>query len=99
VNGVARNAHNRYLRAELLRLSGRAGEAAGWYGSIAQRASYDLMYLAPSALRLARIMDARGNTAGAAEHYRRFTALWGEADPELRAVVGEAGVRLGRVGN
>jgi hypothetical protein len=37
-------ASRRFLQAELLREAGRAGEAAGWYQSIAQRSPYELVY-------------------------------------------------------
>jgi tetratricopeptide (TPR) repeat protein len=83
-------ASDRYLRAELLHHLGRDEEAIGWYRSIAQRASYELVYVAPAERRLAEIYDARGDEAAAREHYRRFIDLWRDADPELQPVVAEA---------
>lgn len=83
-------ASDRYLRAELLHRLGRDEEAIGWYRSIAQRASYELVYVAPAERRLAMIYDATGDEAAAREHYRRFIDLWRDADPELQPAVAEA---------
>ncbi|HET9040853.1 MAG TPA: BTAD domain-containing putative transcriptional regulator, partial [Gemmatimonadales bacterium] len=87
-------ASDRFFRAELLHLLGRDEEAIGWYQSIAERASYELVYLAPAQSRLAGIYEARGDTASAAARYRRVVELWREADPELRGPVEEAERRL-----
>jgi hypothetical protein len=69
-------------------------EALGWFGSIAERAAYELVYLAPAHRRQAEIHDRRGDRARAAQHYRRFIQLWGEADPELQPIVATARKRL-----
>lgn len=45
-------ASQRYLRAELLRETGRTDEAAGWYASIAERSPYELIYAGPARRRL-----------------------------------------------
>ena len=87
-------ASDRFLRAELLRMLGRADEAIGWYASIAERATYELMYLAPAELRLGRIYEARGTRTAALEHYRRFLELWRGADPELQPAVVEVEGRV-----
>jgi tetratricopeptide (TPR) repeat protein len=87
-------ASDRFLRAELLRMLGRADEAIGWYTSIAERATYELMYLAPAQLRLGWIYEARGTRTAALEHYRRFVELWRGADPELQPAVVEAERRV-----
>jgi tetratricopeptide (TPR) repeat protein len=87
-------ASDRFFRAELLHLLGRDEEAIGWYQSIAERASYELVYLAPAQSRLAGIYEARGDTVAAAARYRRVVELWREADPELRGPVEEAERRL-----
>jgi tetratricopeptide (TPR) repeat protein len=80
-------AADRFLRAELLRKLGREQEATGWYASIAERASYELIYLAPAEWRLGEMAEAAGDRATAAPHYRRFAELWKDADPELRSTV------------
>ncbi|HEY7636535.1 MAG TPA: BTAD domain-containing putative transcriptional regulator [Gemmatimonadales bacterium] len=46
-------ASQRFLRAELLEEVGRTEEAAGWYGAIAERSPYELIYAAPARERLA----------------------------------------------
>ena len=87
-------AADRYLRADLLRELGREEEAIGWYRAIAERASYELVYLAPAQYRLAQIYDHRGERAEAAMRYRRFLELWQDPDPELLPVVAKARQRL-----
>jgi DNA-binding SARP family transcriptional activator/tetratricopeptide (TPR) repeat protein len=86
---------DRFLRAELLHLLGRDEQAMGWYHSIAERAPYELVYLAPSELRLGRIYEARGDAVEAGVHFRRFVELWREADPQVRPLVLEAHRRSG----
>ena len=83
-------ASDRYLRAELLHQLGRDEEAVGWYESIAQRASYELVYVAPAERRLATIYRAYGDQAAAREYSQRFVDLWRNADPALQPVVAEA---------
>lgn len=46
-------AHDRFLRAELLRRAGRHAEAAGWYASIGGDSFFDLPYVAAARRRLA----------------------------------------------
>jgi tetratricopeptide (TPR) repeat protein len=87
-------ASDRFLRAELLRQVGREDEAIGWYRSIAERSSYELVYLAPAQLRLAQIYDERGDLEQARGYYRRFRELWRDPEPELRAMTAEADRRL-----
>ncbi len=48
-------ASQRYLRAELLRETGRPEEAAGSYSIIAQRSPYELIYAAPARQRMAEM--------------------------------------------
>jgi len=95
---VMAEAYDRYLRGELLARSGREDEALGWFGSIAERAAYELVYLAPSHLRQAEIYDRREDRREAAKHYRRFIELWREADRELQPVVDQARKRLAALG-
>ena len=92
-------AYDRYRRAELLADEGREDEALGWFGSIAERAAYELVYLAPAHLRRAEIYDRRGNRDAAVEHYRKFIDLWRDADPELQPAVNKARDRLAALVN
>jgi tetratricopeptide (TPR) repeat protein len=87
----------RWLKAELLRELGRLEEAARWYRTISQASTYDLIYLAPSQLRLGQIHQELGDLHRAAGHYRQFTELWAACDAELRPLVAEAGGRLARL--
>jgi tetratricopeptide (TPR) repeat protein len=93
----ASEAYDRYFRAELLERLGRQDEALGWYGSIAERAAYELVYLAPAHRRQAEIYERRGQRELAAPHYRRFIELWNGADPELQPAVAKARSRLAEV--
>jgi DNA-binding SARP family transcriptional activator/tetratricopeptide (TPR) repeat protein len=86
--------HDRFLRAEALLALGRLGEAARWYASIAQRAAYEQVYLAPSELRLGEIAERQGELARAARHYQRFVDLWADADSALQPQVAAARHRL-----
>jgi tetratricopeptide (TPR) repeat protein len=87
-------AADRFLRAELLREQGRLDEAIDWYGSIAERASYELVYLAPAELGIAKSYEAKGDSAAAIAHYRRFVELWRRADSRLQPAVAEAEGRI-----
>lgn len=87
-------ARDRFLRAEALHALGRCEEALGWYRSIAERAAYELVYLAPAELRQAEIRDRRGERALAARHHARFAELWASADAPLQPRVAEARRRL-----
>ena len=89
---------DRYYRAELLRRLGRTDEASGWYGSMAQRATYELPYVAPSQLQLAKLAEARGERDEARRHYVSFVDSWRLADPELSPVVDDARARLAKLG-
>jgi hypothetical protein len=78
-------AHERWLRAELLRDLGRHAEALRLYRSFPDPAGYDLMYLAPARRREAELLERAGQTAAAAHGYGRVVRLWREAEPALRA--------------
>ena len=43
---------------------------------------------------LAKMFDARGDTANAVQHYRDFIEFWKSADPELQPRVAAARERL-----
>jgi tetratricopeptide (TPR) repeat protein len=74
---------DRFLRAELLHQLGRDEEAAGWYRSIADRSSHELVYLAPAQYRLGQIRDHQRDHLGALAYYRRFLRLWRDGDPDV----------------
>jgi DNA-binding SARP family transcriptional activator/TolB-like protein len=93
----AAEAYDRYFRAELLADAGREDEALGWLSSIAERAAYELVYLAPAHLRQAEIYDKRGDRSQATQHYRKFIELWRDADPELQPTVERARKRVGEL--
>jgi DNA-binding SARP family transcriptional activator len=89
---------DRYYRAELLSALGRHAEALDWYRTIAERATYELVYVAPARWRQGRLYEQAGDRARAVEAYRTVTRLWREADPPLRATVAEANQRLRTLG-
>jgi tetratricopeptide (TPR) repeat protein len=51
-------ASQRFLRAELLEEVGRTEEAAGWYGAIAERSPYELIYAAAARERIAAMASS-----------------------------------------
>jgi DNA-binding SARP family transcriptional activator/TolB-like protein len=89
--------YERWLRAEVLRQTGRSAEALRWYATFPDPVARDLAYLAPSHLRRAEIHEAAGSPDQAAFHYRRFIDLWADADPELQPEVSRARERLVRL--
>jgi DNA-binding SARP family transcriptional activator len=90
---------DRFLRAELLATVGRTEEALAWFGSLAQRSSDELVYLAPAELRQAEIYDRLGDGDRAVEHYRRFIHLWPAPEAALLATVERARTRLEALGH
>jgi DNA-binding SARP family transcriptional activator/TolB-like protein len=81
---------DRYYRAELLYALGRHAEALDWYRTIAERATYELVYLAPSRWRMASLYQRAGDQARADEAYGTVVRLWSAADPPLRHTADEA---------
>ena len=81
-------AHARFLRAEILHALGRDDEAARWYSSLSEQ--YDAMYLPLVHLRMAEILQRRGNKVEALKQHQRLAALWKDCDPELRPLVARA---------
>jgi tetratricopeptide (TPR) repeat protein len=90
-------AYDRLFRAELLEQLGREEEALGWYHSIAERAAYELVYLAPAHRHQAEIYERRGQRDLAARHYRKFIELWKDADAELQPEVQKAREQLAKL--
>jgi DNA-binding SARP family transcriptional activator/tetratricopeptide (TPR) repeat protein/TolB-like protein len=86
--------YERWLRAELLRETGRGAEAIRWYATFPDPVARDLPYLALSHLRRAWIHDDAGDSDAAAWHYRRFIELWAGADAELQPEVDRARSRV-----
>jgi DNA-binding SARP family transcriptional activator/tetratricopeptide (TPR) repeat protein/TolB-like protein len=86
--------YERWLRAELLRETGRGAEAIRWYATFPDPVARDLPYLALSHLRRAGIHDTAGDAETAAWHYHRFIGLWADADAELQPEVERARSRL-----
>src|SRR5690606_31649937 len=68
-------AHERWLRAELLRDLGRHDEALAWYATFPDPPGYDLAYLAAAHLRQAQIFEARGDSRAAALHRERLRSI------------------------
>ncbi|HEU4700245.1 MAG TPA: hypothetical protein VFS40_13760, partial [Gemmatimonadales bacterium] len=72
---------------------GRDREALAWYATIAQRAAYELPYLAPAHRRQGEIYERLGDPAQALAHYRAFLRLWRDCDPALRPEVARVEAR------
>jgi serine/threonine protein kinase/tetratricopeptide (TPR) repeat protein len=76
---------------------GRPAEAETWFRRVAEadseRLTAPLIY-ARTFYELGRILEDRGEHAGAREHYRRFVELWGEGDVD-REEIAEARRKIG----
>ena len=81
----AAEAADRYLRATILQALGRTREASNWYSSIAERAAYELPYVAPAQMHLAEIAEQDGHAETARTYAARAAALWRQADVAMRA--------------
>lgn len=79
-------AHERYLRAELLRRLGRPREAARWYGTFPDPQLSDLMYRTIAAFRNAELAEARGEREAAREGFRRAAAAWRNAEAPFQSL-------------
>lgn len=88
---------DRYELARLLEELDRPDEALAWYRSLTE--GHELVLVAPGHLGMARILEARGDRVGAAEHYRRFADLWQDCEPQLRVLVEDARERAVRLGD
>jgi hypothetical protein len=95
---LSADAADRFFRAELLVRLGRDAEAAGWYASVAERASYELPWLAPAQLRLGELAERAGRREEARTHYARFAALWRDADGPRAALARDVARRLAALG-
>ena len=78
-----------YLRAELLAQTGQDAEALRWFDILGS-----VVYKSSRHLRLGEICERLGDTEKAAEHYRRFLALWENCDSRLQPRVAEIRQRL-----
>ena len=85
---------DRYFRAELLDGLGRRAEALDWYRTIAERATYELVYVAPARWRQGLLYERADDSARAAEAYRTVARLWQDADPPLQSTAAQAARRL-----
>jgi DNA-binding SARP family transcriptional activator/tetratricopeptide (TPR) repeat protein len=97
-SGFEAEAGDRYLRARVLESLGRHEEARAWYRAIAQRATHELVYLAPSRLRESMVACRLGDMAGAAEAHADASRLWHEAAPPLREELSRVGRELRELG-
>lgn len=84
----------RYLRARVLTDLGRTEEALRWFDSFADQHVSHLVYLAPSHMHRARLLEGVRRPVQAAGHYRNFLELWERPDPELRPLRRAAELRL-----
>jgi DNA-binding SARP family transcriptional activator len=74
---------DRYFRGVILVRLGRDGEAREWFTRIAERAVYELPFLAPAERRLALLEARAGHAQKSREHHARAAALWSKADREV----------------
>lgn len=84
----------RFLLAELLREEGDGAAALGWYETLVRSSLGEAPLLGASWVRIGEVYEARGDSATAAEAYRRVIELWADADPEWDPVRSEIQARL-----
>lgn len=89
--------YERYLRARLLEAVGRTDEALRWYSSFQHQHVHHLVYLAPTHLRRARILEATDDSAQALPHYRSLLELWEDPAPEFTSLRAAAERRVRRL--
>ena len=82
--------HARYLRAQALLATGRTDDARRWFENSFQGSPVEMAYLAPMHAALGEILDRAGSHDAAATHWKKFIALWGEADAALKPQVDAA---------
>ena len=92
----ASHAPERWLRAEILRSAGRDREALAWYGSLVE-GRQELLFLGPVLLREAQLAERLADSTHARGAYEDFVRRWQRADPELRPMLEEGRVGLGRM--
>ena len=85
-------AYDRYTLGQLLTSVGRTEEALSWFRSLTE--GYEVVFVAPAHLQMARILDEAGDWDEAARHYGRFLELWEAPDQEFQPLVDEARERL-----
>ena len=83
----------RYVRGVIAAESHLIDPAVGWLDTEWNNA-YDMIYIAPSHLRLARMFDETGDETKAIEHFTRFVEMWQDSDSELQPLVDNARARL-----
>jgi tetratricopeptide (TPR) repeat protein len=81
---------DRFYRAEMLTALGRDAEAANWYRTIAERATYELVYVAAAKWRLGQSYERAGDGARAREAFRAAAGLWRKVDAPFQAVAADA---------
>jgi tetratricopeptide (TPR) repeat protein len=86
--------HARFLRMTALRATGQLPASLQWARTAFQGSPREFVFLAPLHLFQAEVLEQMGSSAEAADHYRRFVALWGDPDPGLRQRVELARSRL-----
>jgi tetratricopeptide (TPR) repeat protein len=87
--------------ARTLDLAGKPDSAIALYerytSSAERPIATDASWLPASHKRVAELYEAKGDAVKAAEHYRKFIALWEKADPELQPQVAAARQKLAKL--
>lgn len=87
---------DRWLRAELLRESGRLEEALAWYATLSDGWG-EFLFAGPAHLRQGEVHAELGQRDEAIRHFQRFEELWADADPELQHMLEGARVERERL--
>jgi hypothetical protein len=92
------NAARRLLLGDAFVRAGDTRAALRAYGSLEHQSLFLYPFVPRALLRSARTLESTGDREGAIRQYRRFVAMWSQADTELRPVVDSARASLQRLG-
>jgi DNA-binding SARP family transcriptional activator/tetratricopeptide (TPR) repeat protein len=79
-------AHERFLRAQMLEAAGRNEEALRWYATFPDPNAYDFMFLPGALQRRAELLEKMGRKGEAVAAYERLLRLWQNADAVLQPI-------------
>jgi tetratricopeptide (TPR) repeat protein len=88
-----------WLRAELLKSTGRPREALPLYDSLTFYSVIDPILFAAAQLRKGQLLERLGETEAAIAHYARFAELWANCEPPERKQLSLALARLAQLRN
>ncbi len=93
----AAQAFERFWRAEMLREAGRDEEAFQWYEYSVPVSPSEVVFLPVRQLRLAELLERRGDSDGAIHRYAEVLEYWHDADPAFGDIIKDVSGRVSRL--